>query len=68
MCADFGEVSIIHHGDLPIYDGEYIVTPKAFEEQILETANKAMRDNVTVLEIPYIEVTNPSGGTTVSIG
>lgn len=64
--ADFGEVSVIHSCDLPIYDGDYIVTPKA-EEQELETANKILTDNVTVLEIPYTEVSNISGGLTVSI-
>lgn len=54
-------------GKLPTYDGEYIVTPKAFVEQTLETKNKSMTDDVTVLEIPYSEVSNPEGGTTVNI-
>lgn len=48
------------------YDGPYDVIPRA-EMQILETATKLMRDNVTVEEIPYTEVTNLSGGLTVSI-
>ena len=55
-------------GKLPTYDGEYIVTPKPFEEQVLETKNKSMTDDVTVREIPYSEVTNPEGGKTINIG
>ena len=54
-------------GRLPNYEGDYVVTPKAHVEQILETKNKSMTDDVTVLEIPYSEVTNPEGGKTVNI-
>ena len=49
----------------PVYEGDYIVTPKVFE-QSLETADHLMEDDVTVLEIPYAEVSNPHG-TTVTI-
>lgn len=55
-------------GKLPTYDGEYVITPKPFTEQILETKNKSMVDDVTVLEIPYSVVTNPQGGKTANIG
>lgn len=55
-------------GKLPTYDGEYVVTPKPFIEQTLETKNKSLVDDVTVLEIPYSEVTNPQGGITANIG
>lgn len=55
-------------GKLPTYEGDYQVTPKPFIEQVLETKNKSMVDNVTVFEIPYSEVTNPEGGKTVNIG
>jgi hypothetical protein len=54
-------------GDVEEYDGSYEITPKA-EEQILPTAYKVMRNDVTVNKIPYAEVTNPAGGTTVIIG
>ena len=54
-------------GMLPPYEGEYVITPKPFTEQVLETKNKSMSDDVTVLEIPYSEVTNPEGGKTVNI-
>ena len=49
------------------YDGETIIIPKAFEDIILPTAHKVVRDNIIVKEIPYTEVSNLSGGTTVSI-
>lgn len=49
------------------YDGEYTVTPKV-ESQTLETAGKLMDDNVTIKEIPYYNVSNNSGGSTVYIG
>lgn len=49
------------------YLGSYQVVPKANEEQILETKNRIMTDNVTILEIPYYEVSNDSNGTTVYI-
>lgn len=52
-------------GDM--YDGPYTVTPY-LEAQILATKNKTMRDDVTVFEIPYAEVSNTSGGTTATIG
>lgn len=46
------------------YDGEYTVIPKTYV-QYLETTNKLMRDDVTVTEIPYDEVTNIYGKTAV---
>lgn len=55
-------------GILPPYEGEYVITPKPFTEQVLETKNKSMTDDVTVLEIPYSEVVNPQGGKTANIG
>lgn len=51
-----------------LYTGAYIVTPKIAEETILQTAQKYLENNVRVLEIPVHEVTNPQGGTTVTIG
>lgn len=50
------------------YDGDYIVTPKAYEEQVLETDKKLMKDDVTVLEIPISIVGNLGGGATAHIG
>ena len=53
---------------IPAYEGDYVVTPKPLEEQILETKDFRMTDDVTVKEIPYAEVTNPVGGKTAIIG
>lgn len=48
------------------YIGQYEVIPKIFE-QILETKNLGMTDDVTVKEIPTHEVSN-NFGTTIIIG
>jgi hypothetical protein len=52
----------------PVYDGEYVVIPLAREEQALPTAAHLLTQDVVVREIPYYEVSNPSGGYTVNIG
>ena len=49
------------------YEGDYTVVPQ-IEQQILPTQYKVMERNLTVLGIPYAEVSNPSGGKTVTIG
>lgn len=49
------------------YDGEYMVTPSP-EAQVLETAKKLMKDDVTVKKIPFYNVSNTAGGSTVYIG
>ena len=65
FCIDFGE--FIEISDYEFYDGEYIVTPTDFI-QMLDTDDKVMRDDVTVLAVPYTEVDNPYGGVTCIIG
>lgn len=70
---DGGEISLVSEvsGDIgefmPIlpeqYTGELVVTPKAYQEQVLETALKTMPGNVVVLEVPYWETSNPNGQT-----
>lgn len=71
--ADEGAISgVINLPDIstpviPIYDGEYTVTPHFFE-QTLETRDKMMTDDVTVEIIPAYEVPNIAGGLTVTIG
>lgn len=50
-----------------IYRGAYEVTPKT-TGQTLPTKSKVMADNVNVYAIPYFEVGNVSGGSTVYIG
>ena len=45
------------------YQGDYVVTPKANSQTVLETRGKTMSENVTVVEIPYFETSNISGNT-----
>jgi len=52
---------------LPPYKGAYIVIPGKNETSI-PCENKRMTDNLTITAIPYAEVSNESGGITVSIG
>lgn len=49
------------------YTGDYDVTPKAIA-QVLETKQKLMTDDVRIRKIPFHEVSNPHGGTTITIG
>lgn len=49
----------------PTYEGDYTVIPSD-EDQVLETARKEMKENLTVEKVPYHEVSNEYG-TTVSI-
>lgn len=51
---------------MEIYDGPYSVTPTV-QDQILATAQRYMRDDITVTAIPYAEVSNASNGKTVTI-
>ena len=48
------------------YDGEYSVIP-TLENQTLATADKLMKQDVTVEKIPHYEVSNNAGGTTFII-
>ena len=57
----------INSGDgLKPYTGDYDVIPKVVD-QVLETKNLGMTDDVTVKEIPMHEVSNDYG-TTIIIG
>lgn len=51
---------------VPEYTGEVEVTPTS-GEQLLETKNKKLKDNITVHATPYSSVSNPYGGNTVTI-
>lgn len=55
-------------GRLPYYDGDYTVTPIVEDDITLATANRSLRDNITVEKIPTLTVENPSGGNTFIIG
>lgn len=64
LFAEFGSTTAIDKS--PIYDGDYVVTPKV-TEQMLATKDKRMIDDVTVLEIPFYKTINVAGGDTVFI-
>ena len=74
--VDFGEVYIIGTGGLPEdYEGVYgeageafNFIPKVGEKQIIPTAKKYAKRDITVEAIPYVEVDNVSDGKTVTIG
>ena len=54
-------------GEHETYDGEYAVTPTV-QSQTLPTKKKVMAEDVTIKEIPYFDVSNNAGGSTVYIG
>lgn len=54
-------------GDIPVYEGDYVVIPQADSAVVLETQAKLMTEDVTVTKIPYWETSNLSGGNTVFI-
>lgn len=64
---DVEETIVVDSSDHDYYTGDYVVTPKAHASTVLETNDKIMRDDVTVLEIPYYETSNLGGGYTVFI-
>ena len=45
------------------YQGEYVVTPLANDQVVLETKDKAMLDDVTVLKVPRFQTSNEYGTT-----
>lgn len=49
------------------YTGPYEVTPSTVE-QIMSTENKHLINNIVIHEIPYYNVSNSAGGSTVYIG
>ena len=51
-----------------MYEGETVVEPILYNSVILETRGKVMPDDVTVNPIRILDVDNPAGGYTVTIG
>lgn len=62
-----GKVKTADARPLPYYEGEYDITP-TFEQQVLETKQKSMSDNVTVEKITTLEMDNDAGGVTYIFG
>lgn len=65
--SQYAYASIEVEGECEIYHGTYDVCP-CFSEQTLPTKNKQLISDLIIEEIPYSEVTNPSGGLTINIG
>ena len=65
--AELGAMQVSVIGGTP-YNGPYAVTPATYREQVLATKNKSMREDVTVGKIPVYEVSNTTGGLTLTIG
>lgn len=54
-------------GMYPYYEGAYQFVPKT-TEMIIPTKQKSMKEDLTIYQIPYKEVSNPEGGKTITIG
>lgn len=55
--------------NLPMYNGPFVVTPLAADDQILSTAGRFNKHDIMVEKIPYSETTTSNTeGKTVSIG
>lgn len=65
--AEFGTFTAVHDYEYPLYTGPFDVVPSA-DEQVLKTAKKTVTNDITISQIPYTEISNLSGGYTVSIG
>lgn len=63
---EFGQIQQIASGDIPVYEGDYTVTPNV-DGKTLQTKDKLMKENVIVEKIPCFVVSNISGGNTVYI-
>ena len=67
---DGGELGVFYDSGgtvAPVYPGPFEVVP-IFEDVVLDTNGKLMKNNVIVREIYVGRVTNPAGGKTVTIG
>lgn len=49
------------------YEGQYSITPLAFQDIILPVKDKRMLEDIRIKQIPYYETSNLSGGNTVYI-
>ena len=54
--------------DYKKYVGSYQITPLTNVDQSLRTTNKILNQDIVIEKIPYAEVSNNSGGITVTIG
>lgn len=64
--VDLSDILVVGNA-LPKYEGEYTIKPK-FKNQILETKEKRMTENMVIEQISVVKTSNTSGGNTVIIG
>lgn len=62
MARNIGQIQ--GGGDYPFYEGDYNLIPKVMA-QTMDTKDKVMKENVTVTEIPFHEVSNETGKTII---
>lgn len=53
---------------VPVYRGEYEITPKINEEVVLDTKGKMLIGNLVINRIPVYKECNQAGGETLIIG
>ena len=63
----FESIQKVTVADVEHYEGSYEVVPRV-TAQILETKERYCTRDITVCEIPFFDVSNNSGGSTVYIG
>lgn len=62
MSGEFDKFTEVSAQAYPYYGGEYEITPSV-EQQVLETKDTVMLDDVTVNAVPYYETSNINGTT-----
>lgn len=65
--GELGVVTKVAENPYPAFPGPYEVTPN-LSDQVLETAQKRMTEDLTVKAVPVYRTANPSGGNTIIIG
>lgn len=59
--------SMVVGGVAELYEGEYEIVP-TIDGETLQTKERYMEDDLIIKPIPFFDVSNNSGGTTVYIG
>ena len=62
MSGQFDKFTEVSSQEYPYYGGEYEVTPSV-DEQVLETKDTIMADDLTIKSVPYYETSNVNGTT-----
>lgn len=66
--TDFRGLQIVQvKPGIEYFEGDYEITP-AVDAQTFATAEKTMREDLQIKAIPFFEVGNNAGGTTIYIG